>query len=206
MLEKLKNVFSTFVKKTLTEKKLDEAINDLRILLISNDVAIDTADELCKNISESFEGEQITRFTSTKKMLFETLKKIIIEAKVFLDQIDPYYKIDQKHYINFLEKLFKLLEKTKMIQSVFPYLEDYQSGNRDIYHKIFKPDIIPNFTFTRLISDLPQDAEIVDQYKIAHESYDESLVTILRRKDESKLIYLGILLFSWSDTGGSSVW
>ena len=42
MAKKLKNVFSTFVKKTLTEDKIEDAINDLRILLISNDVALDT--------------------------------------------------------------------------------------------------------------------------------------------------------------------
>ena len=76
MLEKLKNVFSTFVKKTLTEKKIDEAINDLRILLISNDVAVDTADGICTRIIESFKGQQITRLTSTKKILFDTLKEI----------------------------------------------------------------------------------------------------------------------------------
>lgn len=79
MLEKLKNVFSTFVKKTLTEKNLDDAINELRILLISNDVAVDTADEICKSIIESFKGQQITRLTSTKKMLFDTLKEAIFK-------------------------------------------------------------------------------------------------------------------------------
>ena len=78
MLEKLKNVFSTFVKKTLTEKKIDEAINDLRILLISNDVAVDTADKICTSIIESFKGQQITRLTSTNKMLFDALKEVII--------------------------------------------------------------------------------------------------------------------------------
>ena len=53
MLEKLKNAFSSFIKKTLTEKKLDNAINELRLLLLSNDVAMDTADEICKKIIES---------------------------------------------------------------------------------------------------------------------------------------------------------
>ena len=120
---------------------------------------------------------------------YSELKKIIIEAKIFLEKVDLKCKTDQISYINFLEKLFELLEKTKLIQSVFPYFENYQKGDREIYHKVFKPDIIPNFTFTRLVSDLPLDAEIVDQYKIAHESYDESLVTILRKKEESKLIY-----------------
>ncbi len=120
---------------------------------------------------------------------YSELKKIIIEAKIFLEKIEPQYKIDQTNYVNFLEKLFELFEKTKIIQLALPYLGGYQKGNREIYHKIFKPDVIPNFTFTRLVLDLPEDAEIVDQYKISNEDYDVSFVTILRKKDESKLIY-----------------
>jgi len=120
---------------------------------------------------------------------YSELKKIIIEAKIFLGKIDIQSKTDQTNYIHFLERIFKLFEKTKLIQSVFPYLENYQKGDREIYHRIFKPDIIPNFTFTRLVSDLPEDAEIVDQYKISNKDYDESFVTILRKKDEAKLIY-----------------
>jgi archaeal flagellar protein FlaI len=82
-----------------------------------------------------------------------------------------------------------MIEETKLIKNTLEFFSDYSLGNREIYHKIFKPDIIPNFTFTRLVFDLPDDAEIVDQYKIAQESYDESLVTLLRKKDDSKLIY-----------------
>jgi type IV secretory pathway ATPase VirB11/archaellum biosynthesis ATPase len=115
------------------------------------------------------------------------LKKIIIEAKIFLGKMDLRCKSDQSNYIRLLEKIFELVEKTKLVQSVFP-LENYQKGNREIYNRIFKPDVIPNFTFTRLVSDLPEDAEIVDQYEVG-EDYDVSFVTILRRKDEVKLIY-----------------
>jgi len=115
------------------------------------------------------------------------LKKILIEAKILLMKIEPQCKTDQMNYINFLEKILELVEKTKLIQSVLP-LDNYQKENREIYHRIFKPDAIPNFTFTRLVSDLPDDAEIIDQYEIG-EDYDKSFVTILRKKDEVKLIY-----------------
>jgi type IV secretory pathway ATPase VirB11/archaellum biosynthesis ATPase len=117
------------------------------------------------------------------------LKKIIIESKILLDKIDPEYKTDQLNYIGLLEKVLKLFEETKLIQAAEPYLDDYQKGEREIYYKLFKPDVIPNFTFTRLVSDLPENAEIVDQYKVSYEDYDESFVTILKRKDEPKLIY-----------------
>ncbi len=121
---------------------------------------------------------------------YSELKKLIIEGKIAADKIlNEAVKLDYLNYIYFLEKIFALFEKTKLIQIVQKYFKDYQKGSREIYNKIFKPDVIPNFTFTRLVSDLPDDAEIIDQYKIFGEEYDESLVTILKTKDESKLIY-----------------
>ena len=96
MLEKLKNTFSSFVKKTLTEKKLDDAINDLKLLLLSNDVAIDTADEICTKVTEAFKGEQIGRLTSTQKMLFGTLKDIITEILTPEEEIDLFVEINKK--------------------------------------------------------------------------------------------------------------
>jgi archaeal flagellar protein FlaI len=117
------------------------------------------------------------------------LKKIIIEAKIFLGKVEVQEKRDQRNYVGFLERLFELFEKTKIIQLALPYIGSYKKGSREIYYKIFRPDVIPNFTFTRLVLDLPEDAEIVDQYEIFNEDYDVSSVTILRKKDESKLIY-----------------
>ena len=96
MLEKLKNTFSSFVKKTLTEKKLDNAINDLKLLLLSNDVAIDTAEEICNKIIESFKGEQIGRLTSIQKMLFDTLKEILSEILTPEEEIDLITEINKK--------------------------------------------------------------------------------------------------------------
>jgi len=119
---------------------------------------------------------------------YTELKRIIIQAKIFLEKSPPSYQVDQKNYLTLLEKVFLLLEKTKLIQVAFPYLENYKKGDREIYHQIFKPDVIPNFTFTRLVFDLPKDAEIIDQYEIG-EGHDISFVSILRKKDESKLIY-----------------
>lgn len=108
MLEKLKNTFSLFVKKTLTEKKMDEAINDLKLLLVSNDVAMDTADEICNKIIDSFKGEQIGRLTSTKKRVFDTLKDVITgiltpENEVdLLDEIKKKSKTNEPYVIVFL--------------------------------------------------------------------------------------------------------
>ena len=117
------------------------------------------------------------------------LKKLIIEANISLKKTDELFKIDQKAHISFLEKILALTERTNLIQKAYPYMKNYRKGSREIYKNIFKPDVIPNFTFTRLISSLPEDSEIMGQYKISQGDYDESIVTILKKNNESKLVY-----------------
>ncbi len=117
------------------------------------------------------------------------VKKLIISEKIFLEKLGATNRSNQSNYLNLLEKIREMLEKTKLIQDATIYLEGYRKGEREIYNKLFKPDVIPNFTFTRLVSDLPGDAEIIDQYKLVHEEYDVSFVTILKKKDEPKLLY-----------------
>jgi len=117
------------------------------------------------------------------------IKKLVMEANLLLDKLDNVFLLDQKNYILLLNRIFKFLENTKLINISQPYLKSYQLGSREIYYKIFRPDVIPNFTFTRLVSELPEDAEIMSQYKIVSGSYDESLVTIMKKKNESKFLY-----------------
>ena len=117
------------------------------------------------------------------------IKKLIIQEKIFIEKLGGANRSDEFIYLNLLEKIKELLEKTKLISDATPYLENYRKGEREIYNKLFRPDVIPNFTFTRLISDLPGDAEIIDQYKLVHEEYDVSFVTILKKKDEPKFLY-----------------
>ncbi len=88
MLDKLKYAFSSFVNKTLTDKKLDKSLYDLKLLLISNDVAIDTAEEICEKIASEFEGEQIGRFSSTKKAMLEVLTEVVNEILTPEKEID----------------------------------------------------------------------------------------------------------------------
>ena len=119
---------------------------------------------------------------------YSELNRFIREEKINLENTPEDLKIDQLSYVRLLEKFVSLLGNTKLIKEVEKYLGSYVFGKRDIYFRIFRPDIIPNFTFTRLVSSLPEDAEIIDQYEIG-EGYDTSTVTILKREQDAKYIY-----------------
>ena len=122
-------------------------------------------------------------------LAYHELKRLLMEERIILERAPLNYKADEMHYIRLLEKISSLLQGTRIMQLAMPYLEDYKRGDREIYNRFFKVDVIPNFTFTRLVSDLPEGAEIVDQYTIAQGTYDESTVTVMRRKDDTKLVY-----------------
>ncbi|NVM19177.1 MAG: signal recognition particle-docking protein FtsY [Candidatus Lokiarchaeota archaeon] len=99
-MKKLSNVFSAFVKKTLSSESLASALNELNLLLIGNDVATETADILCQKIKASLKGEQIGRLTSKRKFLFEILKDVITEILTPERNIDLLDEIRKKNKTN----------------------------------------------------------------------------------------------------------
>ncbi len=89
-------------------------------------------------------------------------------------------------YINFLEKFKGMLGKSRLIE-VISRNSSAKIG-RDAYEEVFRPDMLPNFTFTRLVAQLPPDAELIDQYQIEQDNETIS-VTILKRKNDAKFFY-----------------
>lgn len=96
MLDKLKNAFTSFVKKTLTEDKLEDALEELKLILYSNDVAVDTADDICQKIIEEFKGEEVGRLKSTSTMATEVLEEVILEILTPKKEIDLLEEIEKK--------------------------------------------------------------------------------------------------------------
>jgi archaeal flagellar protein FlaI len=94
----------------------------------------------------------------------------------------------KKNYLRLLDRFKGLLDKTKLIDLVREMINTYSVGDRTVYRSIFRPNILPNFTFTRLVSQLPEDADLVDQYEIDAEGEGIG-VTILSREGDSKYVY-----------------
>ncbi len=116
------------------------------------------------------------------------LKRFLREERALLEKLHPNCKTCQMIYIRLLEKILVLMENLRLIKEAKNYFTDYKLGEREIYQQFFRPDIIPNFTFTRLVAELPKDAEIIEEYEIG-ESYNKSSVTILKKENEPKYIY-----------------
>jgi len=119
-------------------------------------------------------------------LAYKKLKRLLIEQRVKLEKAPDACKACEIGYTRLLEKIIVLMGATKLIKQAIPYLDNYKG--REIYYRFFRPDIIPNFTFTRLVSEIDEDAEIIKQYEIKAK-YEKSIVTILRKADDAKYTY-----------------
>ncbi|MFZ5955620.1 MAG: ATPase, T2SS/T4P/T4SS family [Nanoarchaeota archaeon] len=112
---------------------------------------------------------------------YRELKNILIREKSFDNRTN-------NSYIKFLEKVLVHFENLELINLLKDFFDSYRIGDRQIYSEVFRADIMPNFTFTRMVATIPSDSEIIEEYEVA-QGYDKSLVTILKQKESAKLIY-----------------
>lgn len=126
---------------------------------------------------------------------YRELKGVLFEQKAKLEKNPAHAGVSPDgqnknigEYVRFLERLFSFMDNLELIKKLKPFFDNYKVSDRRIYNEVFRPDVIPNFTFTRMSVAIPEDAEIIAQYEIA-KGYDKSQVTIYRKKEDIKLVY-----------------
>jgi fused signal recognition particle receptor len=87
LLEKLKDSLDKLSKKTITLDKTEKLLQELKLVLLENDVAVEVAEQICKLVASNLEGEKVGRFKSTKALIKYALKNAIYEI-LNIDQID----------------------------------------------------------------------------------------------------------------------
>ena len=114
---------------------------------------------------------------------YRELKGVLFEQRALAERGE-----DNSDYVRILERVVEHFDGLVLIQLLKEYFDGYAIGDRGIYTKIFRADIMPNFTFTRMVARIPEDAEILKQYDIAT-GEEKSLVTIFKRPDKAKMVY-----------------
>ncbi|MHA2239898.1 MAG: signal recognition particle receptor subunit alpha, partial [Candidatus Hodarchaeales archaeon] len=74
---KLRKKLSTY---EINEKNIKRAIKDFKRLLISNDVSIEVADKLAKDLTSAMKGKRARRFSDLSKLLLEFAEPILLEV------------------------------------------------------------------------------------------------------------------------------
>ncbi|MBS3165246.1 type II/IV secretion system ATPase subunit [Candidatus Woesearchaeota archaeon] len=137
------------------------------------------------------------RYTELRNLIHNTLRADPIGAYVQLrrisrrerieleKEIDEQYIEAIKKYLTLVDYVLGLLEKTKLVAQVKPYLAGYRTGDRTLYRKLFSPIIKPDFMFTKLMASFPAQGEEIDSYSLP----DGTEVTIFRVPETIQPLY-----------------
>ncbi len=126
-------------------------------------------------------------FNFLSNLLNNVLKQDPVLAYRFLrDEINR--SKEQDFYKGFLENLLSSFKQLSMIKECQDILDDASVKGREIYSDLFRPDIIPNFVFTRAVLKIPENCEILEEYEIGSGT-DKATVSILKELGGSKLRY-----------------
>ncbi len=114
---------------------------------------------------------------------------VILKRKLRDYKFDKSYKdencieIDNK-YESVLNYLINELEKTKLINLVKDNISGFKVGEREIYKKIFSPNIKPNFIYTTLLKRFPKNAKLLETYYV-----NDAEINIFSLEDEANNFY-----------------
>ncbi|MFH1425805.1 MAG: type II/IV secretion system ATPase subunit [archaeon] len=140
--------------------------------------------------SETYEDIRylITLLKQDPITCYSEIKVRIIPLKTQLEEGNASNLSALENYIHTLERFFTLLEKTQLIKNYKKSITETALGQREIYKTIFRPEVLPNFTFTRLAAQIPKNTELIDEYEITNDA-EKATVTILKRENDSKYLY-----------------
>ena len=132
MLENIKEGLSTYInklsKKTITDKKTEQPLQELELILLQNDVALEVAEKICELVKKNLEGEIVGRFKSTKNLVKFALKEAISEIL----NVEPFDLLNEIKQVNSQNKPYIILflgtngtGKTTTIAKIGTYLRNY---------------------------------------------------------------------------------
>ncbi len=113
--------------------------------------------------------------------------RLIREEKINLGKTEQLEESQVRtSYIDLLNNIRRLLEETRLITLAKPYIAGYSvNQDRQLYRLFFRPEITPDFMFTRLMAEPPLEAEELDIYKLDKDTE----VNIFKTPGDIKFLY-----------------
>jgi type IV secretory pathway ATPase VirB11/archaellum biosynthesis ATPase len=114
---------------------------------------------------------------------YKWLLREIRHAKIEWEKEEGLHKTCYIHYLNnALFPIMNILENCELIRIAKPDLAQHK--NRSLYRKIFNPTIRPNFMYTRYMSMPPENAELIERYRIK-----DTVIEIYQVKGKTRKLY-----------------
>ena len=93
MFDKLRKSLDTAVTKTttreLSEKNLEDAVWELQLVLIQNDVAVEVAEQICELTKEKILGTRAGRLENLSKLFKKAILDSVLEILTPEHPLDP---------------------------------------------------------------------------------------------------------------------
>jgi len=104
MFRKLREGLSGFVEKiTTTELKAEQLrpiLQDFRLDLIENDVAVSVADHICEELEKLLDGVQVKRLEDKKQLVKNSLRDVLLGTMATGGKIDLLAMVEKKRELN----------------------------------------------------------------------------------------------------------
>lgn len=114
------------------------------------------------------------------------LKRMLRQERVELKkEVNEDLQDSREQYIETVEIALSSLEETTIIEASEPYLAGHHVGDRDVYRKLFNPDVKPDFMFTQIMASYPTEAEQISSYTVD----DDIDVAIFEPRDNVQYLY-----------------
>ena len=89
-----------------------------------------------------------------------------------------------KRYVEKLGSIQAIFDSNSFFRLITPYIKEFREGERDLYIRIFRPSIKPDFMFTKLMAAYPPEGKVLDSYVLG-----ETEVTIFDVPNDVKTLY-----------------
>jgi len=104
VFEKLRKGLSSVVNKiVITELKaeqLHQILEDFKLSLIENDVAVPVADYICEEMEKRLEGVQVKRLEDRKEIVKTSLHEVLLEILTTKEEINLLENVERKRKMN----------------------------------------------------------------------------------------------------------
>lgn len=132
MFDQLRNSVSKTIKKlTITDfspKSISRVTEELKDVLIKNEVAVKTAEETCKKLAQKLSKTEHTRFINTKNIILQSLREVMLEILTPTESINIINEIEKskKEKLPYVIAFFGVngVGKTLSIAKLGKYLKD----------------------------------------------------------------------------------
>lgn len=104
MFERLRKGLGGLLSKVTTTElkteKLRPILEDFKLDLIGNDVAISVADHICEEMEKRLDGVQVRRLEDRKEIVRKNLREVLLEVLTTNQEIDLRDMVDKKKKVN----------------------------------------------------------------------------------------------------------